>query len=151
MLIRDLKSEDFDAWLPLYQIYADHYQVSLSDQGLAVTWGWLSDKTHPLTGLVAEHDGRLVGLAHYRAMPSPLRGENIGFLDDLVVLPEAKGGGVADALLAKLRLIANQQGWPVIRWITRDNNYRARAVYDRIANKTDWNMYEMAGDETSRK
>jgi hypothetical protein len=31
----------------------------------------------------------------------------------------------------------------VIRWITREDNYRARAVYDRIATKTNWTTYDL--------
>ena len=32
-------------------------------------------------GLVYEVDGYIVGIAHYRKMPSPLRGKDIGFLE----------------------------------------------------------------------
>ncbi len=43
--------------------------------------------------------GGLVGLAHYRAMPSPLRRVNVGFLDDLFVAPASRGGNIGGALL----------------------------------------------------
>jgi len=76
-------------------------------------------------------------------MPSPLRGKNIGFLDDIVVRPEERGSCVATMLLDELKSIGEQEGWDIIRWITRDNNYRARGLYDKLATKTDWNMYEM--------
>ena len=29
------------------------------------------------------------------------------------------------------------------RWITADDNYRARTLYDRVAKKTAWNTYEI--------
>jgi GNAT superfamily N-acetyltransferase len=80
-------------------------------------------------------------------MPSPLRGREIGFLDDLFVDPSYRGGGIASALLEAVRAEAKAKDWPVIRWITRDDNYRARAVYDRHAVKTDWNTYEMMPDQ----
>ena len=51
-------------------------------------------------------------------MPSPLRGQNIGFLDDLVVLPSARGGGVGQLLLDELQRIGLQEGWGLFRWIT---------------------------------
>ena len=99
---------------------------------------------HPLKGIVAEQSGALIGLAHYRAMPSPLRGKDIGFLDDLIVVPESRGSDAAHMLLNELRVIAERESWGVIRWITKDDNYRARSLYDQLAQKTDWNMYEMS-------
>ena len=102
------------------------------------------DSSHPLQGLVAVQEVALVGMAHFRAMPSPLRGQNIGFLDDLVVHPSARGGGVGQLLLGELQRISLQEGWGLFRWITRDNNYRTRKLYDKVASKSDWNVYEMS-------
>ena len=85
----------------------------------------------------------MVGLAHFREMPSPLRGTNIGFLDDLFVLPEKRGGKVVTLLIEELKKEAIEKNWGIIRWITQDNNYRARNLYDKISQKTDWNTYEM--------
>ena len=141
--IRPITPADYDAWARLYHGYAEHYQVALTADGLAATWGWLMDKGHPVTGLVAQDDCEILGLAQYRAMPSPLRGAEVGFLDDLFVDPSARGAQVGEQLLEALKQIAVSNGWPVIRWITRDNNYRARALYDRVAVKSDWNTYEM--------
>jgi len=102
------------------------------------------DSSQPLQGLVAVQEATLVGMAHFRAMPSPLRGQNIGFLDDLVVNPSARGGGVGQLLLGELQRIDLQEGWGLFRWITQDNNYRARKIYDKVASKSDWNVYEMS-------
>ncbi len=143
-LIRELKEADFEQWLELYQVYAEHYRVALTEMGIQTTWGWLMDSSHPLQGLVAVQEVALVGMAHFRAMPSPLRGQNIGFLDDLVVHPSARGGGVGQLLLGELQRIGLQEGWGLFRWITRDNNYRARKLYDKVASKSDWNVYEMS-------
>lgn len=142
--VRTVKKSDFNDWVRLYHGYADHYQVTLTDTIIETTWGWLMDQSHPVQGLVAVRDDVLVGLAHIRAMPSPLRGQYIGFLDDLFVDHSQRGHGVVDVLMASLQTMAKEQGWGVIRWITRDNNYRARGVYDKFATKTDWNMYEMS-------
>lgn len=141
--VRRLHKSEYDAWLTVYRFYADHYQVTLTDSSAATTWGWLMDAKHPLKGIAAVDEGRLVGLAHYRAMPNPLRGANIGFLDDLVVRPEERGGDAAKLLLKELKSIGKQEQWSKIRWITRENNYRARSLYDHVASKTDWAMYEM--------
>ena len=141
--IKALEQDHYDQWLTLYHGYADHYRATLTDDGIKTTWGWLMDQTHPLTGLVALDGDQLIGLAHFRAMPSPLRGAEIGFLDDLFVDPASRGQQAGELMLMALKEIANDKDWPVVRWITRDNNYRARSLYDRHAIKTDWNTYEM--------
>ena len=141
--IRALDASDFDNWLDVYRFYAEHYKSDLTDDGISATWAWLMDAGHPLTGIVTEDKGQLIGLAHYRAMPSPLRGVNLGFLDDLVVKPQDRGSDAAKLLLGELKSIGKKAKWAKIRWITRDDNYRARALYDKVATKTDWAMYEM--------
>lgn len=141
--VRSLASHDRDAWDRLYAGYAEFYKVSQTAEMREVLWGWLHDPSMPSEGLVAMLDGEVVGLAHFRAMPSPLRGQMIGFLDDLFIFPEHRGSGVAQALFDALAEICRQRQWPVMRWITRDDNYRARAVYDRLAEKTNWLTYEL--------
>jgi GNAT superfamily N-acetyltransferase len=130
-------------WLELYAGYADHYQIALTTRGIETTWGWLMDADHPTTGLVALSGGKLVGLAHFGATPSPLLGENIGYLNDLFVSTGDRGSGIAERLIQAVRDEGARQHWKVIRWMTRDDNYRARGVYDRVAEKTDWNVYEL--------
>ena len=146
IFIRKLDESDFSSWLDVYRYYAEHYQTELTDGGISTTWDWLMDTRHPLTGIVAENSGELIGLAHYRAMPSPLRGVNLGFLDDLVVKPQERGSNAARLLLDELKSIGRQEKWAKIRWITRDDNYRARSLYDKVATKTNWTMYEIETD-----
>jgi len=143
LTIRPAALGDRAGWEPLYRGYGDFYKVGMSDETLDTVWGWIHDPDHVVEGLVAELDGRLVGLAHFRAMPSPLRGITIGFLDDLFVDPEARGAKVGEKLLARLNEISAERGWNKIRWITADDNYRARSLYDRVSVKTQWNTYEM--------
>jgi GNAT superfamily N-acetyltransferase len=83
-----------------------------------------------------------VGLAHFRAYDSPMRGTS-GFLDDLFVDPARRGSGAADTLLAALARVAAEEGWATVRWNTAEDNYRARAVYDRHAGRTVFLTYSM--------
>ena len=142
--IRPLTPDDYDQWRELYQGYADFYQVALTKDGVQTTWSWLIDDGHICIGLVAEQQqGKLVGFAHFRGMPSPLRGQMIGFLDDLFVAPDHRSSGASAALIKAVQAEAKAQGWGIVRWITRDHNYRARSLYDKLAEKTDWVLYEM--------
>ena len=64
-------------------------------------------------------------------------------LDDLFVAPVSRGLGVADALISRVREEGNRRGWSVIRWITAEDNYRARSCYDRLAERTRWVTYDI--------
>ena len=143
LIIRAAAPGDRGGWEPLYLGYGDFYNVPMTAESLETVWGWIHDPAHVLEALVAERGGALVGLAHFRAMPSPLRATTIGFLDDLFVDPAARGAKVGERLLDRLNEISAERGWNKIRWITADDNYRARTLYDRLAVKTAWNMYEM--------
>lgn len=131
------------AWRRLYRGYRAFYKNPPDEAVLDRLWAWLSDPAHPMECLVALRDGVPVGLAHVCATPSPIRAADIGFLNDLFVDPEVRGGRVGEALLSAVADLARDRGWPLVRWITADDNYRARTLYDRVASKAGWNVYEM--------
>ncbi len=141
---RPVTQDDFDRWNALYEGYAQFYKVA-QDQGMRDTvWGWLHDENHQTEGFVAQDaSGKVIGLAHYRPFARPLAAASGGFLDDLFVDPQARGSGAADALIEALKTEGETRGWSVIRWITADDNYRARAVYDKIATRTQWLTYDI--------
>lgn len=134
--------DDQTAWRTLYNGYAQFYKVEMNDETAATVWSWIHDAEHPVCGLLAKRDSQAIGLAHFRDMPSPLRGSVIGFLDDLFVVPDQRGSGVADALLEHIGDIGKTRGWPFYRWITQEENYRGRGFYDRVSTRTDWRTYQ---------
>ncbi len=145
--ISALQPTDRDEWEKLYQGYADFYQVPMDKEIMNRVWQWIFDPQNRFFALIAkEEQGYGVGLMHYREMPSPLRGAQVGFLDDLYVDPACRGQGVVDQLFERLKQESQAQGWPFVRWITAEDNYRGRAVYDRLANKTQWQTYQLNTD-----
>ena len=140
--VRPIAAGDRAGWDMLYQGYASFYGVDQTAAMRDRVWGWLMDPGHEVTGFVAEAGG-VVGLAHVRAFARPLSATVGGFMDDLFVAPEARGTGAAEALIAAVRAHGVAQGWSVIRWITAEDNARARAVYDRVAVKTAWVTYDI--------
>lgn len=131
-------------WARLYAGYAAFYKVEQTPEMRARVWSWIQDPAHEVKALVAEDDtGRAVGLAHYRPFARPLSASTGGFLDDLFVDPAVRGQRVADALIQAVGAIAREKGWSVVRWITADNNYRGRGVYDRLATRTMWITYDL--------
>ena len=75
--IRDIKLEDKNDWLILFQGYADFYQVEINDNITNTVWRWLHRPEHELQGLVGKINSKVIAFAHYRRMPSPLRGKEI--------------------------------------------------------------------------
>ena len=130
-------------WKKLYQGYADFYKVEITEQTLSTVWNWLHDSKHELHGLGYEINNKIVAIAHYRRMPSPLKGKYIGFLDDLYVHPDFRGRKIGEEIINKLNQISQDEGWGLIRWITRNNNYNAKSLYDRVAKKSTWDVYEL--------
>ena len=141
--VREIQLKDKEQWQELYKGYANFYKVEMNNQILETVWSWLHDKNHELNGIVYEIDGNIVALAHYRRMPRPLKGKDIGFLDDLFVEPIHRGKKIGKKLLNELKNISKSKGWGLIRWLTHDDNLRAKALYDRVAEKTLWNLYEL--------
>lgn len=130
-------------WDRLYAGYASFYGVAQTAEMRDRVWSWIHDPGHEVEGFVAEGEGGLVGLAHFRAFARPLSATTGGFLDDLFVAPEARGTGVAEALIGAVAEEGRRRGWSVIRWITAEDNARARKVYDRVAQATRWVTYDL--------
>ena len=142
--IRNIKLEDKNNWVVLFQGYADFYEVQINENIINTVWKWLHTPEHELQGLVGEINNKVIAFAHYRRMLSPLRGKDIGFLDDLYVLPECRGQNIGEKLIKQLKKISIDKKWNLVRWITRDNNLRAKKVYDKISNRTNWDVYELS-------
>jgi GNAT superfamily N-acetyltransferase len=140
--IVSLSDEHRADWRRLFEDYAVFYKREMTDAIADTVWGWLRDPTHVLECLVALVDGKPVGIAHYRAMPHPMSGRDMGFLDDLFVSPDARGRDVGGQLIEALCDEARSRGWAAVRWLTAEDNYRARTLYDRVAGKTAFILYQ---------
>ena len=68
----------------------------------ATVWSWIHDPAASTRCLLAETADGLVGLAHTRPFARPLSASVGEYLDDLFVLPSARGLGVASALIEEI-------------------------------------------------
>ncbi len=142
--IRPLTAEDRSAWDALFQGYAAFYKVEQTAEMRDIVFGWLMDETRESYCLLAsDEDGTVIGLTHFRPFVSHLRALTNCFLDDLFVDPKARGSGAAEALIKGVADVARARGWDTVRWITADDNYRGRGVYDKLATRTMWITYDM--------
>ena len=141
--VRAVEAEDREAWEVLYAGYARFYRVDQDAAMRARVWGWLMDDNAPVRGLVAvTEEGLLVGLVHFRPFHRPLSASIGCYLDDLFVTHAARRSPAAALLLGEVGRIASDEGWTVVRGITREDNYRARVMYDRFATRTTWVTYD---------
>ena len=145
-MIRSLEQKDKENWSKLYNGYADFYKVPMNKEILDNLWGWIHDDSHIINGICCELENRIVGIAHYRTMPRPIKGEYIGFLDDLYVEPNFRGQKIAQKLISYLKSLSEANNWNGIRWITHSSNDNAKKLYDRIANNTGFELYELKGN-----
>ena len=145
-MIRPLSKNDFNVWSNIYKSYAEFYKLPMNKETLETLWSWIHDDKHVVQGICFEIDKRIVGIAHYRTMPRPIKGQYIGFLDDLFVEPDFRGKKIAQKLITHLKSLSKANNWDGIRWITHSSNENAKKLYDKIANNTGFELYELKGD-----
>ncbi len=143
-MIREIRLDDKKQWETLYRGYADFYKVEMNDKILNTVWEWIHDDNQDVCGLVYEQDNKIIGIAHYRKMPSPLRGKYIGFLDDLFVEPNHRKKGVGEKIIKEIKAISKRNNWNLVRWITRDDNIKAKSLYAKLSKKTNWEVFELS-------
>tara|TARA_B100000676_G_C17558068_1_gene570824 strand:+ start:55 stop:492 length:438 start_codon:yes stop_codon:yes gene_type:complete len=145
-MIRNLEEKDKKNWENLYNGYANFYKVPMNRGILDTLWNWIHDKNHIVNGVCYELENKIVGIAHYRTMPRPIKGEYIGFLDDLYVDPNYRGQKIAQKIINYLKTLSKDNNWSGIRWITHSSNNNAKKLYDKIADNTGFEIYELKGD-----
>nr|WP_281495961.1 GNAT family N-acetyltransferase [Marivita sp. S6314] len=138
-----MRATDYDSWSALWRGYLTFYESSVPDAVYESTFArLLGDDPQDFTGLVAEKDGRLVGLTHYLFHRHCWKIENVCYLQDLYAAEDARGLGVGRALIEAVYANADAAGAPSVYWLTQDFNATARTLYDRIAVLTPFIKYQ---------
>lgn len=131
--IAPLRPGDRGDWEQLARGYKAFYRTELPDAAYNETWRRLL-AGEGIHGLAARLDGRMVGIAHY-LFHTQTWSPDACYLQDLFTAEKARGQGVASALIDAVAEAARAQGAVKFYWLTKQDNERARALYDRIA---DW-------------
>lgn len=147
MILRDVTRNDEAQWLTLWEGYNAFYgrqgPSALPGEITQVTWQRFFDPDEPVHALVAELDDRLIGLAHFLFHRSTISIAPTCYLQDLFTSQEARGRGVATRLIEVVADRARIQGSARVYWQTHETNARARALYDRIADRSGFIVYRM--------
>ena len=145
MVVAEVGEEDLADLLPLMVGYCEFYGAAPgADSLLALARTLLGDGARDGLQLIARRRerGQALGFATLYWTWSTLRAARIAVMNDLFVVPEARGSGVADALIEGCRERCRERGMARMQWQTAPSNLRAQRLYERIgAQRSDWIDY----------
>ena len=143
--IRPIQQTDFTAWQPLWNGYNAFYgrdgATALAPEITQATWQRFFDPAEPVFALVAEREGRLLGLTHYLYHRSTTRIEPTCYLQDLFTTPDARGQGVGRLLIHGVYQAASAAGIKRVYWQTHQTNAAGRLLYDKVARHAGFIVY----------
>jgi GNAT superfamily N-acetyltransferase len=102
--------------------------------------------------LIAERDGKPIGFALYVFMYSTFRCSPVLYIEDLFVMPEARGKGVGRALLGELARVTVRRGCGQMKWMVLDWNEPAFRFYRTLGANTqkEWVLMRLNDSEIRR-
>ena len=133
---------DFIRALAIYEKAED--QVEATHETLAAS---LFGPGSPSRALVCEQDGEAIGFAVYFFNYSTWQAKKGLYLEDLFVLPAARGQGAGKRLLQHLAGVAVAEGCGRFEWSVLDWNQPAIDFYQSLGAKpqAEWVRYRLHG------
>jgi GNAT superfamily N-acetyltransferase len=145
-MIARVTEADLPELLPLMRGYCDFYEVDPSDDDLlAMARALIADPEREGVQLLArDSGGESIGFATIFWSWSTLSASRIGVMNDLFVAPDARGTGVAEALIDACLERCREQGATSLGWQTAHDNHRAQALYERVGGRrAEWVDYSL--------
>jgi GNAT superfamily N-acetyltransferase len=146
MTVERVTEADLDDLLALMRGYCDFYEADTPDEALlALSRALLADPDNEGVQLIARDDaGRAVGFATVYWTWQTLAASRLAVMNDLFVTADARGTGLADALIAACVDEARAKGATSLSWQTAKDNHRAQKLYGRIgAKRSEWVDYSL--------
>ena len=140
--VRQIENQDKASWKELYFSYLKFYESEPLESSTELLWNRLTKGEPEIQGLVAVSNGEVVGIAHFHYQLSTWSDTSNCYLEDLYVAEDARGKGVASALIAAVEDLAIQNKCSELFWITKESNTVARKLYERVATLSDFVRYE---------
>lgn len=142
LTIRPLERPDRAQWGAMWKQYLAFYGAERPADLYDMTFARYTDPGRTdMCAWMAWEDGDAMGLVHTIAHAHGWQEAPVTYLQDLFTAPAARGKGVARALIEAVYKDADAQGRGSVYWTTQTGNSQARALYDRIAQPTDFMKY----------
>ncbi|GAA1614082.1 MULTISPECIES: GNAT family N-acetyltransferase [Kribbella] len=139
LTIGRLTAADRAAWQTLFAGYNEFYGRTMPDDFFDQAWVRFQ-RDEEIHALGAYVDGRLVGIAHFLTHASTTAPDAC-YLQDLFTAPEARGQGVARALIGAVTEWARERECGRVYWSTHESNATARRLYDQVAENRGFILY----------
>jgi GNAT superfamily N-acetyltransferase len=139
--IRPLGPEDRADWEPLWAGYLAFYEATIPSTVTETTWARLNDPAEPMHALGAFVNGQLVGIVHYLFHRSTWTTGDYCYLQDLFTDEAARGRGAGRALIQAVYERARAASASRVYWLTQEGNATARALYDKLADRSGFIQY----------
>lgn len=143
LIVRPLVPEDRASWEPLWRGYNAFYERPVvADEITETAWGRFMANDVPMHALGAfDAGGALLGIVHYLYHLSTSSIAPSCYLQDLFTVEQARGRGVGRALIEAVYAAAASAGAGRVYWLTHETNATAMLLYDRIAEKSGFQVY----------
>jgi ribosomal protein S18 acetylase RimI-like enzyme len=131
--IRQAEAADAAVVAPLFDAYRQFYERP-SDLSLALAFVQARLEREESVIFLAERDGRAVGFVQLYPLFSSTaaRPRRFWLLNDLFVAPEARGHGVARALMLRARRLAEETDAAGLELATGRTNLAAQRLYESL-------------------
>lgn len=148
MKIRKLEIKDQSRWRHLWDEYCRFYKVEPTYARTHHLWQRIMDVDAPVYSIVAVDDkDYVIGIANYIIHENTSLLTPVCYLQDLFVDSETRGAGVGRALIDYLILEMKSNKWSRLYWNTKEDNYRARELYDSYTPQSGFIKYNITNDE----
>lgn len=142
--VRTVSAGDHSDWVALWRDYLRFYKTELPPEVYAASWQRILDPDTRMHSALAHRGGTAVGLVNFLYHKTFWDTRDKCYLNDLFVLPEARGTGAAEALIRHVGAHAAECGAGEVYWLTASDNLTARKLYDRVASLTPFIKYKLA-------